>query len=401
MRPRTFRRRVDRRPADRPRARAPRPRGPALLAALLLTLAGALTGVLAGPATPARADDGGHEAFTIEDPRVTESSGLAASTLHPGVYWTHNDSDDGPYVYAVDSRTGRTVARVTLTGIGAPRDVEAISIGPDHQIYVGDIGDNLGGKWPHVWIYRFPEPKELRDQTLRATQFTVQYADGPRNAEALMVHPRTGRVYIASKKEEGGALYEGPRTLSAHGTNVFRELAPVDLWVTDGAFSPDGRQLSLRGYFGGQSYAWNDGRPKAEGRLSVPLQRQGESMTYTPDGTTLMYGSEGEHSTVQPEPVKGADHGTAPSTTPGEKSGANPPGGKGDKGDQSDKGGKGGKGDGAARDGDGAGFDADFSKVAVVFVIALGVVLVGKRLLGGGGGGGRGGRGGRGGKGDH
>ncbi|MEV0845241.1 WD40 repeat domain-containing protein [Streptomyces sp. NPDC049954] len=389
MRPRTFRRRVDRRPADRPRTRASRApratRGPALLAALLLSLAGALTGVLGGPATPARADDGGHEAFTIEDPRVTESSGLAASTLHPGVYWTHNDSDDGPYVYAVDSRTGRTVARVTLTGIGSPRDVEAISIGPGHQIYLGDIGDNLGGKWPHVWIYRFPEPKELRDQTLRATQFTVQYADGPRNAEALMVHPGTGRVYIASKKEEGGALYEGPRTLTAHGTNVFRELAPVDLWVTDGAFSPDGRQLSLRGYFGGQSYAWNDGRPKAEGRLSVPLQRQGESMTYTPDGTTLMYGSEGEHSRVQPEPVKDA-HGN-PSTAPGEKGGANPPG---DKNDQGDRGGKGG---GRAQDGDGAGFDADFSKVAVVFVIALGVVLVGRRLLGGrGGGNGKGGR---------
>lgn len=130
------------------------------------------------------------------------------------MYWTHNDSDDGPYIYAVDSASGRTVARVTLTGIGKPRDVEAISLGPDGQLYVGDIGDNRGGTWGHVWIYRFPEPKQLGDVTVEATQFTVKYADGARNAEALMVHPVTGRVYIASKDENKGGLYEGPAALT-------------------------------------------------------------------------------------------------------------------------------------------------------------------------------------------
>ena len=110
-----------------------------------------------------------------------------------------------------------------------------------------------------------PEPKELRDQTVRATQFTVQYADGPRNAEALMVHPKTGRVYIASKNEDGGGLYEGPQNLSASGTNVFRRIAGIDLWVTDGAFSPDGKRLVLRGYFGAISYAWQDGGPSVSG----------------------------------------------------------------------------------------------------------------------------------------
>src|SRR4051794_10450963 len=137
----------------------------------------------AAPAVAAVADSGPSVAFSISDPRITESSGLAASRLHPGVYWTHNDSDDGPYLYAVDSATGDTVARLTLTGIGTPRDVEAISIGPDNRIFVGDIGDNLGGTWPHVWIYELPEPKELRDQTVRATQYVVTYSDGARDAE--------------------------------------------------------------------------------------------------------------------------------------------------------------------------------------------------------------------------
>ncbi|WP_030734667.1 hypothetical protein [Streptomyces sp. NRRL S-31] len=267
----------------------------AVLAGVLLAGACALPASAAGKTAGTAGDRG----FTIKDPRITESSGLAASRLHPGVYWTHNDSDDGPYLYAVDSATGKTVARVTLRGIGSPRDVEAISIGPHNEIYVGDIGDNFGGKWPYVWIYRLPEPKRLTDQTVTATQYVVKYENGPRDAESLVVHPKTGRVYIIDKNEEGGHLYEGPATLSASGTNVFRPVAPVDLWATDAAFSPDGRQLAVRGYFGGVYYDWNGGRITRKGRLEVPFQGQGESVSYSADGTRLMYGSEGAESAVQ------------------------------------------------------------------------------------------------------
>ncbi|TGN73860.1 WD40 repeat domain-containing protein [Streptomyces bauhiniae] len=287
-------------------------------------LAGAL---LAGAcALPAHAADG-DQGFTIEDPRITESSGLAASHLHPGVYWTHNDSDDGPYLYAVDSRTGKTVATLTLRGIGSPRDVEAISIGPDHQIYVGDIGDNFHGRWPYVWIYRLPEPKTLQDQTVTATQYVVKYSDGPRDAESLMVHPKTGRVYIIDKNEDGGHLYEGPAQLSSSGANIFRPVAPVDLWATDAAFSPNGQQLAVRGYFGGISYDWNGGRIKKLDRLNVPLQGQGESVSYSADGTKLMYGSEGAQSQVRAleAPEGGAVASKSPSTggssASGEKTG--------------------------------------------------------------------------------
>ncbi|MFH8800414.1 WD40 repeat domain-containing protein [Streptomyces sp. NPDC017936] len=274
-------------------------------------LAGAL--LAAALAAPASAADG-DRSFTIEDPRITESSGLAASRQHPGVYWTHNDQDTGAYLYAVDSATGRTVATITLTGVGTPRDVEAIAVGPDDQLYVGDIGDNDGVAWDHVWVYRLPEPKTLKDQAVRATQYVVRYADGSRDAESLVVHPETGRVYIIDKQEDGGHLYAGPATLSASGTNVFEPVAPVDLWATDAAFSPDGRRLAVRGYFGGILYDWNDGRPKRLERLDVPLQQQGESVTYSADGSKLMYGTEGTGSGVRAEDAPGASDGSgAPS----------------------------------------------------------------------------------------
>jgi hypothetical protein len=270
----------------------------------LLALGGA-----AGAAAGAPAGGGGHgepSSFRIKDPRITESSGLAASRAHKGIYWTHNDSDDGPYVYAVDSSTGRTVATVTLRGIN-PRDVEAISVGPDGDVYVGDIGDNLNGGWNEVWIYRFHEPQRLRDVTVTPTRYTVRYADGPRDAESLMVHPKSGRVYIASKSQnKKGAIYAGPQRLSPSGVNTFQPILRTDVWATDGAFSPDGTRLVLRGYFGGGMFSWHHGKPKAlDTPVSVPVAGQGESVTFSADGRTLMCGSEGKASPVEPLALDG------------------------------------------------------------------------------------------------
>ncbi|WP_029391242.1 membrane protein [Streptomyces xiaopingdaonensis] len=256
-------------------------------------------------AAPSVAVADGVDGFTIKDPRITESSGLAASRAHKGVYWTHNDSAHSPLVYAVDGRTGRTVATVTLQGVEM-RDVEAISVGTDGNVYVGDIGDNRDGTWPEVWIYRFSEPKELGDTTLTPTRYTVRYDDGPRDAESMMVHPKTGRVYIASKSNAGkGGLYAGPEELSPQGVNTFERVKDIDLWATDGAFSPDGTRLVLRGYFTGEMYAWRGGKAELLGSVPVPIQRQGESVTFTLDGRTLLLGSEGENSSVEPVELDG------------------------------------------------------------------------------------------------
>ncbi|UYQ62826.1 WD40 repeat domain-containing protein [Streptomyces peucetius] len=308
-------------------------------------------------AVPAAADE--HSGFTIKDPRITESSGLAASRAHPGIYWTHNDQDK-PRVFAVDGRTGETVATITMRGVGEPRDMEAISVGPDGAVYVGDIGDNLDGSWDHVWIYRFPEPERLRDQTVDATQFDVKYADGARNAEALMVHPKTGRVYIASKNEDGGGLYEGPVTLRTGQVNVFRRIGEVP-WVTDGAFSPDGKELVLRSYFSARGYAWQDGRPGADHRVRGPIQAQSESVTYTLDGTTLLFGTEGEASPVEPVAVEGG--------------GGNGSGGAKEDGAREDGAKSGGPGDGTAAGGDGEGGATTYGLLVLggagVLVLAL------------------------------
>ncbi|WP_103534894.1 hypothetical protein [Streptomyces sp. SM11] len=340
------------------------PNGPAGRAAAALAASLAVLVPLFAGAGPAVADDGRPDRdFTIEDPRVTESSGLAASRAHPGVYWTHNDSDDGPYVFAVDSRTGKTLATITMSGVGEPRDVEGISIGPDGDIYVGDIGDNLDGTWSHVWIYRFPEPKTLQDATVTAVQYDVKYADGARNAEALMVHPKTGRAYIASKNEDGGGLYEGPAKLTTGSTNVFRRVDEVP-WVTDGAFSPDGTRLVLRSYFSAREYVFEKGRLGEDRPVRAPFQRQAESVTYTADGSALMFGSEGARSGVVRVEVEGG---------PGSGSGSGA-----DSGSGSDE----GSGSAAKGGGEAGGRDGNVALGAAVVVGAAVLWLALKRRRG-------------------
>jgi len=261
-------------------------------AAAALTAAIALTLTL-----PASASADSDVELTIGDSRITESSGLVASALHPDVYWTHNDSSDRPRVYAI-GKDGTTKATITLSGVDA-RDWEAITIGKDDAgrpaIFVGDIGDNMHGTWPEVWIYRFAEPETLADATVKATKFTVRYDDGPRDAEALMLDPRSNKLYIASKESDGG-IYEQPAKLSSSGVNTFKRVADGESTVTDGAFAPDGSRFVLRGYFSATVFS----APGEEvGGVSVPIQRQGESVAWSRDGASLLFGSEGKRSQVR------------------------------------------------------------------------------------------------------
>jgi hypothetical protein len=64
----------------------------------------------------------------LKNPSVNESSGLVASRSMPGVYWTHNDSGDGPFIYAFDA-AGESRGVFRVSGAQA-RDWEDMSIGP-------------------------------------------------------------------------------------------------------------------------------------------------------------------------------------------------------------------------------------------------------------------------------
>jgi hypothetical protein len=259
-------------------------------------------GLAVAPAFAATDDDGGEKLFTFKDRAITESSGLAVSPTHDGVYYTHNDSSAAPVFYAVGG-DGRTKATFHLQGAQA-RDWEAMAATKDPAtgqgtLWFADIGDNLEGAWPDVSIYKVTEPRTLHDATLPATRYRFRYADGGRNAEGIMVNPRTGRLYVVSK-EFAGSVYEAPRKLRTDKVNILRKVAAAPLMATDAAYAPDGSSYVIRTYISATLY-----RPSGKliARLSMPELRQAESITYTPDGKSLLTGSEGPNSPVYRVPI--------------------------------------------------------------------------------------------------
>jgi hypothetical protein len=282
-------------------------------------LAAALAAALLCLALPASAQEvaGAEVALRLQDPRIQESSGMALGRRHPEVLWTHNDSNDSgddARLFAVGP-DGRTLATLTLAGMAA-RDWEGMAAGRDERgrpaLFVGDIGDN-NGVWPEVAVYRVGEPARLRDATVPAVRYRLRYADGPHDAEALLVDPRGNRLYVATKGLTGGGLYRAPARLAADRVNVLQRVARVPPVVTDGAFAPGGRGFVLRDYQGAFAYTAPGRRV---GAFDLPLQLQGESITVSADGRSVLAGSEGPDSEIWrvplPDPVVAS---VAPTTT--------------------------------------------------------------------------------------
>ena len=259
----------------------------------------------ANAASPAGAAHGARAASAepeidrhLWDDRITESSGLARSTYARRLLWTHNDSGDSARVYAVGA-TGNTRAVLTLEGAGAA-DWEDISTGPDHTIWVADIGDN-GWDRGHVTVYRFTEPKDVTSGSVEAVRYDLAYPDGSRDAEAMMVRPRSGRLFIVSKVEGGGAIYRAPRHLSTSGVNRMERVSSAPSTITGGSFAPDGRSFALVSYT--RTYVFTDIRSSARYTADkVNDGSQGESVEIGRSGRQLFVGQEGDNSPVYAVP---------------------------------------------------------------------------------------------------
>ena len=260
-----------------------------------LTLAALLIGSAAAvmSAAPAAVASDASLVCRFSDKRFTEISGLASSIRHPGVLYLHNDSGDGPFIYAVDAKTCATLATLTIRG-ASMRDAEAIATGRDEQgravIWFADIGDNLDS-WPFVKIYEIREPKRLANTTVDATAFRFTYGDIPHNAEALLANPAKPQLWVVTKQLAHGSLYRLPEPLRSGVVNIASKIRREGGLVTDGAVSPDGLRYVLRDYDDAYVYA---GLPPGRKIATIPLpfQLQGEAITWAPDGRSLLIASE-------------------------------------------------------------------------------------------------------------
>lgn len=272
----------------------------ALPGVLLLALTGFLAPTApAGEPTPGDADDlSSKRLAVVQDPRIDEASGMVVSGLHPDHVWIVNDSGGGELVYGVDG-SGRTVAELTLGDI-YNRDWEAMAPGVDDggdpALWIADIGDN-DAQWDSLRVYRISEPAELGVQDAPWRRVTLRYPDGAHNAEALLVDAE-GRLFVVTKEAIGAGIYATPGVPEFGTTVTMERVGPAPMFVTDGAISPDGSQVALRTYtslflFDAAAFLSGGTRTDAGTVYPLPLQPQGETLAYTPDGAAVVVGTEG------------------------------------------------------------------------------------------------------------
>ncbi len=251
---------------------------------------------------------------TITDAQLTEISGLAPSRTARGVWWMHNDSGDQPRVYAVNSR-GKLLAKFTVTE-AKHVDWEDMASGPGKDgkpaLYLADSGNNSLSRG-ELTLYRVAEPSlakatpktVLTGETAAAEAFPFRYPDGKHDAEALFLDPQSGRPYLVTKQMTPPcAVYRFPLPLRAGQVvtlekvtgKAIKAISQLAL-VTGAATSPDGKRVVIRTYFtalelvrtGGKFESLFNAEPQT---IKIPLEKQGEAISYTLDGKALVTTSE-------------------------------------------------------------------------------------------------------------
>lgn len=253
----------------------------------------------------------------LEDRAIDESSGIVASRRHSGLYWTHNDSGDGAFIYGFDRRGGKR-GTWRMTGARA-LDWEDIASGPgplpgQPYLYIGDIGDNNRER-REIIVYRVAEPaitdtdaytdRSAPQETAPTEAIRLRYPDGRHDAEALAVHPGTGDLYVITKTRNttsAAAVYKLAAPFSLAGINTLEKVGDLRTpsltpgMITAADISPDGRKLILCDYFNAYELSLpeaQDGRFDDIWKQPMVIVRlgdrnQGEAVCYRLDGRAIL-----------------------------------------------------------------------------------------------------------------
>ena len=286
-----------------------------------LGAAAVLLVLLASPAgaAPARCDGYGPVRTTGHVATAdSEISGVAASRRHPGVWWVHDDSGGKPDVTAI-GEAGQDLGTFTLPGAEAFdwEDIAAF----DGRLYLADIGDN-GHQRKDPRVFRVAEPT-ARPTGAGGTLGPVEvlhlaYPGGPADAEALLVDPRSGDLYVLTKDVGSSRVLRAPAASLVAGARVpMEEVGRFDVpdprslafglpgsLVTGADVSPDGSTVLVRTYRSILAFARPTDRPLEAAFGSSPCEApqaeeaQGEAVGWAADGRSYLFLSEGDHVAV-------------------------------------------------------------------------------------------------------
>lgn len=241
-------------------------------------------------------------------PELRESSGLAVSRSR-GLLYTHQDSGSSAQIFAFEA-DGTSRGVHAIEGAGAV-DWEDMALGPCPDdaaldcLYIADVGDNPRSR-ESVQVYAVREPAADGEALPVIATWDVVYPERARDAEALAVHPLTGRVYLATKDMTGDEeIFVLPAAPTAPGETG--ALTPVarffidteyDRLVTGAAWDAEGERFALRTYLSALEWTADPASPdttwaSAPRAWPVDGQGQGEAITYDRGSKAILLSSEG------------------------------------------------------------------------------------------------------------
>jgi hypothetical protein len=225
----------------------------------------------------------------IDDPRITESSGLAASQTHPGIVYTVNDSGHEPKVFAVDVASGRVVGVTSVSGVNW-MDTEAMGIRRG-KVWVADLGNNEFTRTDQA-LYAFDEPGP-GNHRVRATRYPISLQGPPADVESIAMVP--GRIDLYVKGWPAGYALQLIGPLSTEQPNVARKTQrPTPPFTTDATVTPDGRYVLLRN--SAEVEVHDAASWRVVHRDAIPVMATGETITVEPSGRSYLIGREGADS---------------------------------------------------------------------------------------------------------
>ncbi|MFO0723696.1 MAG: hypothetical protein U1E65_07950 [Myxococcota bacterium] len=248
----------------------------------------------------------------LAHPKIKEASGLAASAIHPGVFYVHNDAGDRPRFFAID-QAGRDLGMFDVEG--APlSDWEDAAVGPcpaGSCLYIADTGET--GSRADYAILRIPEPSEIGrgHHPAIAERFVFRYPDGQHDAESLFVHPKTGVLTLVTKhKKKPSVVFELELSGAPGAERIAKKVGELRPAVgvnklTGGSVRPDARGLLLRSYSHLFYYPLQPTQTVAEALLHGPAcflssaePSGGEAVAWVPREDAFLTLSEGRGSEV-------------------------------------------------------------------------------------------------------
>lgn len=258
----------------------------------------------------------------LESVELKEASGISASKCQNDVYWTHNDSGDGPYIYAIDSK-GKNLGVWKVSGatnvdwedVASTRDAAG-----NCSLFIGDIGNNQRER-TDLKIYRVDEPQIGNDkknltqgnatETAEAQAIPFSYPDTSHNAEALIVLPDASKAYIVTKRKDGPSqIFKLDMAFGREDEQKAVKIGEISVpavpngSITGGDISASGDRIVLCDYFAGYELQLppnakdlDDIWKQKPQRFDIGDHEIGEAVAYTTDGNVIAI-SENKHTPV-------------------------------------------------------------------------------------------------------